>query len=286
MLKRHSLVDVLSSSVPLVTCDRISLVANFQNRLQVEKWLATELHCEPIGMVAWPYRLAWKTLFGMVIYFRDPAADSVPEIRIEFNPSKIYVDSRSHLRGICGLLFPLFSGLKDVRFTRLDIAVDYPIDLSTYQFTLKSGVVKTIKYYGRDGSLETVYLGGATSSRRFRIYNKALEAGLQGQILWRIEAQYRFDAESENDIWMRDLFGDLEISSYAPAEILPVSTLAVLYFLQNHPEAISSFAPASRAKYRKLMKLEKATIYHPEEAWSNQCGPVLNFLNWITVPVK
>jgi hypothetical protein len=281
MISKHRLIDVIASGLPLCCLDRVSLVAQIFDRVSLERWLSTEVAVEPAGIAPYPYRQSFITNFGMHIAFKDASAD-VPAIRIEFNPAKIHTPPGQG--GIARLLYPLFACLRDVRFTRIDVAVDYGQDVSGYDFSLKDVTVKSIVYRGRSGAIETIYLGGASSARRFRIYNKALESKMDGHILWRVEAQYRLTEDDAAGLWAKDLFSDLQIRMPIVDETLKITERSIVYYLLHHPEAMSELAPSSRSKYRRLMALDTVDIIHPEVAWSNQCGPYLQFLNWLQSP--
>lgn len=109
--------------------------------------------------------------------------------RVEWNPNK----SESFYK-----LVPFFSQftnnnhLSDIRVARLDLAVDYPVDINPC-LVLCDRVRKSFTATGSDG-LETVYFGTRSSENYFRLYNKAKEIlekdGVDlGHPLWRLELE-------------------------------------------------------------------------------------------------
>lgn len=104
--------------------------------------------------------------------------------RLEFNPNKFRgATNERYLTEIIGHIV-------GAEFSRRDIAVDlFGLKMNEYYF-LDLGARGSIEYRGRNKQLETKYVGAADSDERQRIYNKALEQGIECEWV-RIEAQLR-----------------------------------------------------------------------------------------------
>lgn len=110
-------------------------------------------------------------------------------LRIEFNPNKA--------SSFCSLgsFFSQFNSkayLSNIRVARLDIAVDYPVDINP-SMVLCKGCRKSFTATGTSG-LETVYFGTRSSENYFRLYNKAIELKEKDDVildhpLWRLELE-------------------------------------------------------------------------------------------------
>ena len=110
-------------------------------------------------------------------------------LRVEFNPNK----SESITK-----LSPLFLDFNSknlaslVRVARIDIAIDYPVEINP-ALVLCDGVRKSFIACGCNG-LESLYFGTRSSDNYFRIYNKRLELLENDSFeidhpLWRIELE-------------------------------------------------------------------------------------------------
>jgi hypothetical protein len=197
----------------------------------------------------YPYRDSFKTLSGVFIQFADAGAD-IPDVRIELNPAKHKIAP--------AIVTELVSLLKYVRPTRLDFAIDYPFDLSSFHYstdTPRSGAI----WYGRSGKAETFYLGRGQAGDKYRVYNKAKEQKLKDETWWRVELQMNLRPD-EN--WRdRNPFADLHITK--PAEYLNVIDRAVMRELKENPQAWGELTDYQRRKYRRMMngKDEGSTLY-------------------------
>lgn len=88
--------------------------------------------------------------------------------RVEWNPNKLSEENLEWLHdNILSLMY-------EKEFSRLDVAFDTDIDLSSYRCLMDSSTTKRV-FYDRKGKVETQYYGNRTSERMIRIYNKAVE---------------------------------------------------------------------------------------------------------------
>lgn len=108
--------------------------------------------------------------------------------RLDFNPTLVTKELSDFIVTV------ILKDCSNLKKTRVDIALDYSVDLSVYSVEPKNGLKKRI-YTDSRGVLETLYLG--SKQRLFRLYNKKKERldkesvviGLEH--LWRIEVQAR-----------------------------------------------------------------------------------------------
>lgn len=89
-------------------------------------------------------------------------------MRIEFNPNNLDQNSMNWIKNN----FVKF--MRDIEFSRIDLAFDTDIDLGDFFIFSDKSVKKTI-FYGRDDKPETKYFGTRQSDRYIRIYNKKQE---------------------------------------------------------------------------------------------------------------
>lgn len=233
---------------PVFSVDKLTLVGNLKRKTSgpVYEWSA-RLDVDSLPFAVYPYRYAFQSQSGVYFAFKDPGAAEVPDVRIEFNPN--------NQTSTPECLIQLLRLMKDIRPTRLDLAIDYQADLSGYQYSTmvpKAGAI----WYGRDRKPETFYLGKRSSGSMYRIYNKAREQGLTGGDWWRIEQEIHLrPGEDWRD---KKPFDDLRIVK--PAHFLNVVDAAVLDYLKAHPSAWAELTTYQRKKYRKMINGEEDTV--------------------------
>lgn len=199
--------------------------------------------------------------------------------RMELNPNKI---KDWELKAIKENILPL---LVDVGLSRMDVAFDTDYNLSKLAFIQKNQTSRT-KIEGKDGDLETLYLGTRTSEKMVRIYNKSLEMkNRKRKILHKLEnglkqndvesydellAELKDIEESEREVFWRlefelkreaigleeSMFDNLKIiEPVINANTVPkVQDRAMLEYLINHPDEWSELKKDSKIKYRKMMR--------------------------------
>ncbi|MFW3626416.1 replication initiation protein, partial [Aerococcus viridans] len=88
-------------------------------------------------------------------------------MRVEFNPNNLNDEHKQ-------MIYDLFiSKMVSRSFSRLDVAFDTDIDLSSYYAYMdgQHAQMKKTIFYGKDGSPETKYFGTRKSDRYIRVYN-------------------------------------------------------------------------------------------------------------------
>lgn len=200
--------------------------------------------------------------------------------RIEFNPNKVgekeligesvyNQDKRQVNKNSFVILQEILSFIKNPNVTRLDWAIDYEKDLSSYDIKLRNPR-KTIEYKSRSQKLETLYLGSPKSDKFIRIYNKALEkrknkANMDDEeemevkeTLWRVESVVKDFAIKLNEVKYDYLFQNpfSEVAIYEKVETqgegLKTSEKAMLHFLDSFPEEWDELSYNTRKKYENL----------------------------------
>ena len=173
-------------------------------------------------------------------------------MRVEFNPNNLNDEHKQ-------MIYDLFiSKMVSRSFSRLDVAFDTDIDLSSY-YAYMSGqhaqMKKTI-FYGKDGSPETKYFGTRKSDRYIRIYNKKQErkdnadVEVMSEHLWRVEIELK---RSMVDYW-NDSFDDLHILKPNWKIIKRSSDRAMVFMLLNDEEEWGKLERRTKNKYKNLIK--------------------------------
>jgi hypothetical protein len=232
----------LIDGFPSTQChiDRITIVGDLSKPLRFLNRWQNNIDVNEMKIAKFPYRHQWNSSCNYILQQKDRDAD-VPELRIEFNPNTL-VPSTSFYQIISNLLYP--------RITRLDFAVDYERDLSSYRFHTKIPK-KSTSFFSRSGKLETHYIGSRNSGNLYRIYDKAKEQKEDG-IKWRIEQEIHFRPDQNWET--SEPFFDLEAYEPALDEKLMLSEQAMLCLIQHHPEKLGQLHARTRAKYKDLLK--------------------------------
>lgn len=209
----------------------------------------------------------------------DPRYEYFPNeyaFRVEFNPNSC------NLSSVLPLLVNFSSsGItpSHVRIARLDIAIDYPVDLDP-ALCLCDRMRKSFIASGPRG-IETVYFGSRSSQYYIRVYNKALELSEKGQSfsgpLW------RFELEAKKSFFLSeipDFSSVLQRFSFYSSGIQSDDwklRLILAYAKENGLKSALAFLPsATRKRYQKIFddfdRLQ--TIETPFESYSrsfNSC---------------
>jgi len=250
-----------------LSLDKLTVVGDFintQESISILQGCTDVLH---ETMSKYPYRWNLKTVSGTVIQIAEDKAP-VPQVRVEFNPN-------NQIQTLTGQV--ACSLMKYKRPTRIDYALDYPVDLSSWMFATTNSR-STTAYYSQSGKLETLYLGSQHSVDKYRIYNKALELGTD-ETLWRIEQELRFKPD---DDWQFTIpFSDLYV--VLPYSCLPVEDLMILDGLKRNPEYWGHLSRRHREKYRKLLKSASMQRLNPwpTDAYFYHAQPCVDYLTQI-----
>jgi len=161
----------------------------------------------------------------------------------EFNPNKVDFGDPVFR----DIIFRFFSG--EYEIVSFDFAVDLDIDINNLYFDRK---LRHVKIFDYGGSNKTIYIGERGS--RVKIYNKAIEQGLEGQNWTRIEYTIRSEVKSK---YVQSFYPDL--SSFPDiyvVEQLPIiddlTLRAVMYAVLNgYP--VSDLSRSYKLKIKNLM---------------------------------
>jgi len=260
--------------------DRISFVANWRKGLNkmdkdgettaLNNALAPLMMSMRRTFAKYPYRYQFSFDDGLII---QVATDTkkVPTLRFEFNPQ-----TTDYKR----VLSRFDNSLVDIKITRLDYAQDYDLNFSRVLFGTKTPV-KSCVFRSRSQALETLYLGAPDASIRYRIYDKALESGIPMITKWRIEAQVRFTSDVEPYTSLRP-FKNLIINE-PDYDYLSVKERALVIYLLENPDGFKELAPATRSKYKKLIKGKVNTfkVMHPNTIYHKEKKQLLNYIHSI-----
>jgi len=247
--------------------DRLTVLGDFKNLEKNTHEISHHNDYLDIVNSAFPYNYRIRTASDLHIQIANPESP-VQNVRIEWNPAKLNTN---------GTLLPLLLAMmKNKRFSRIDYAIDYAIDLSEYQFKT-ARPRKRVKFISPSDKLETLYLGTRKSSDFYRIYNKAVEQDQAGT-LWRIEQQ--FNLEKNTEFWMLRPFADL--SAWKPSDMtVHYIDGLVLKDLHTNPENWSRLSTFLRRKYQRLVEspdnVSQLEI-HPSESFLSGYQPLADYL--------
>ncbi|MGG1397629.1 hypothetical protein ABE288_07315 [Bacillus salipaludis] len=184
---------------------------------------------------------------------------SVRDFKLEFNPKRLNSQEELYLKDE---ILPL---LRHVGFTRLDFAFDIEEDLSSYIYFDSKSPKKIGKYIGKNGKLETLYIGSKESEWHVCIYNKkqekmkelrkeekAKENGIdyiadltdweREQLLkrthwWRVEIRVRRD-KADAEISEEEMFQSFHLVKPCFEISNRIQEQALIFFLTIFPEKI------------------------------------------------
>ncbi|WHY34219.1 hypothetical protein QNH44_24980 [Cytobacillus firmus] len=197
----------------------------------------------------------------------------VRDFKMEFNPKRLNHEERTYLKD---KILPL---LKRVGFTRIDFAFDIETDISNYIYFEGKSPKKVAKYIGKNGKLETMYIGSRESDWHACIYNKkkekmkellkeqkSKENGKGKEYVadltdwerkqlhkrihwWRIEIRVRRE-KADPEISKKDLFQSLHLVEPSYIKTQSIQDQSLIYFLTNFPDKIEqmNYNPKKRAQ--------------------------------------
>lgn len=210
--------------------------------------------CEQVksrSFANYPYRHAIYFQDGSVLQKAETEtvrSGKIKELRYDFNPNNKKYE-KLHVQ-VVGLM-------KDVHFTRVDVAFDiYDKDMSKWKWIDSKGRPYNV-YYGGTGEVETWYVGGKDSEMRVRIYNKAKEQKLKDKIWWRVEVQMRGEAAKIMQQYKipYNPFEDITPVVDGGFPELEIKQRAMVKYLIQHPSGFSELSKPSRLEYKKLIRL-------------------------------
>lgn len=181
------------------------------------------------------------------------------KFRLEFNPNKITSQLQKKL------LNTLLSYIKDVHFSRIDLAIDlYNYNLYDYNI-VDLNPRKKAYYYDRTGKLETCYFGSMSSNKFIRIYNKGVEQKVKDKNFnidvdwWRVELQLRDTYIDTYLTGFKDFLDGILIFKYYFVENLSFTDKACLDYLLKDISRLGLLSKNARTRYKRIineLKLE------------------------------
>jgi hypothetical protein len=174
-------------------------------------------------------------------FFVEKQDDRPNPVRFEFNPNRA-----------SEIVWTFFNAIEVAKVSRLDVAIDYQgRNVSDYLFTKPRVKARIHRGAGVLGDVQTVYLGAPTSRKCIRIYNKALELGITGVELTRIEGLSRHDA-----VLSEDLFDGFQILNRGIPDGLKTRDAALCALMLHYPERLDRADKETRRKVLNLMELD------------------------------
>lgn len=173
-------------------------------------------------------------------YFCDVErdADVLTPGRLECNPNKL-----------TARVLYLLSCFEPHHVSRCDVALDYE-DVPVGAFVWHRDRVKACTWTGA-GGVESLVLGAASSDRRVRVYDKALEVGFVGLVLTRVEGMGR-----KHHALSDELLDGVHGYRRAVAPDLGVRDAGLLALYLYHPEVLR--AGADKRTIRRAKDLAAA----------------------------
>lgn len=186
------------------------------------------------------------------------------DFRLEWNPNKVERDEELFIA-------EMLEWVEDKEFTRIDIALDIEMDLSS-GWEIRDYKSRKIGEYreGATRNLETRYCGTNNSDVQVVVYHKAKEQnrmsepGTYDRRWWRIEERIRGSAarDWENHRWFEgvEIIQEREFEGVGdvkfPAGTTPNDKAAVIACIVC-PELLGEFGKQKQAKVRKMIKQVK-----------------------------
>lgn len=238
--------------------DKLTIVGNLKKDLEssFQLVLNNSLHVNILDSATSFVKGNFFNSFEDSVYFEYDGVNSSAmkkrNFRLEFNPAKILKDQSVFIKKY---IMPLLS---DVAFSRLDLALDINVRLSTFNFEI-FGLTKT-QIYSKDGSLSTLYIGSRQSNRMIRVYDKkrqlyeVVKEDISDEILWRLE--FELKGSSYIDKLIRDGFDtiiDFRIIDYDYSSLTASDEIFISSMYLN-PDAFSRLSKPTKSRYRKIAK--------------------------------
>lgn len=200
---------------------------------------------------------AYDELFYMEYDKQKGQAFERRNFRCEFNPNNCDEKAKTFF------VDKILPNLKDVGFSRLDLAFDLTENLNDFLVMTDIPLKQTV-IYGRDGAAETRYFGARDSDRYIRIYNKKQERKdnadkeIDFERLWRVEFELKRQAV---DTW-DTVLNDLTIKQPDISSIEDFKLRAGVFLLLSDLNEWGKLERRIRYKYRKIIKEMKGAEIH------------------------
>lgn len=209
---------------------------------------------------------------GFGTYGKDYTSWSM-DAKLEFNPAKV-----GNSRWFKNLYQMLVQRSKFIDFRRFDVAIDIPVPRSQLRL-LKDNRKYTLLDYG--GENRTEYSGVRSNHGQVKVYNKALEQGLQTD-LTRIEITVDY-ANSSWQEFQRIFPRVMDLHSVSPPEGLK-GTKKVLYIACSSDPALLRELPFRTKKEIEQLLQSTARFISPDKlSYSSILAEILMYGNRVSV---
>ncbi|MFV8240985.1 replication initiation protein [Aerococcus urinaeequi] len=234
-----------------ISIDKITIVGDLKS--ETEKYLADELSINPLvtlhSLGSSRFNADIENICHVEYDKLKNQSISRRNMRVEFNPNNLNDEQKK-------MIFDLFvSKMKNVGFSRIDIAFDVKKDLSDF-YVMFDTPTKSTNFYGVDGKVETKYFGSRRSDRYIRIYNKkqqlldVFENQIADKDYWRIEFELK---HSRTEEWKKCV-EDIHILQPDWSTLDKVDDQMKVYALINEPNFWGKISRNSKYKYKNMIK--------------------------------
>ena len=235
-----------------ISFDRITLVGNLipECEKQVSNFISIDSSISVLEALSSKFKVQ-HVLDDIYIEYDKFKGKSLQRknMRIEFNPNNLDQNSMNWIKN------NLLKFMRDIEFSRIDLAFDTEIDLGDFFIFSDKSVKKTI-FYGRDDKPETKYFGTRQSDRYIRIYNKKQEIKdnkdleIAAENLWRIEFELKREMTEKWSL----CFDDLNIIKPDWKMVEKFSERAAIYLLLNEDGEWGNMNRKTKYKYKNILK--------------------------------
>lgn len=213
-----------------------------------------------------------------------------PQVRIEYNPSKLSETSHEHLWNKLAEWFPNehYSYLQDANVSRIDIAIDItPVSLDTIWITAPRFRVSKL-YNGSGGKLESITLGSNQSDSQIKLYNKEAEQQSRGIPITQSDTariEYRVSRGIPiNKLYeLENVLTQISLIHAIDPHTLPLHENEYIYFLDSVRyrglHAALGLINGARSRRNMRLKLEELSSFdwwEPEEMWQRYDSAINN----------
>lgn len=231
------------ASAPRISIDYLTLVCDpselFFEWVEENHGSGSDLRSASIDG-DWDCRYSWHVPHAGHFKRERSRRYSGDQIVWSFNPNMIPPDSVEHVRD--ELLSPK-------RVTRVDVAMDYPRDLSDCRFDVPGR--KREQFWSAGGRTETIAFGRRDAEWYVRVYDKALQGGLVDP-LWRIEIEHKRMRGAEP--LPESMFDCVTVLNWPSMDDLDDRTWMGLTVLRDHPEAERRLGSRTRKRYKAILE--------------------------------
>jgi hypothetical protein len=219
---------------------KTEILSDFTNDIISNRWESTRQNLK---------RYHYKLSCGAYMEF-TPSSLAKPEIALDFNGNKS--DMKNILRCV--------NKMRDKRFSYLEIAIDYNIDLSEFIWLDIRNKKSSITYIDKNRRLESIYIGSNESKLQYVIYDKNNQMKIKSSLpWWRVEARMRFKKNDHSanmgEYLPENLFAD--IKGVAPTDENIEDVAKCVYFNCFQTE-IEKLSPYRRKKLANIVTTRRA----------------------------